>query len=108
MGRNQLIDTLADCAIIVASDAEKGGTWAGATEALRTKRIPIFVLEHPKISGVIKKLFQKGAIGFPHPLSEDRRRFAIDWKYKPLKSRLSRINPAYSKAPQNVLHRRSP
>ncbi|NMD31421.1 MAG: DNA-processing protein DprA, partial [Chloroflexi bacterium] len=43
MGRNKLIYTLADYAIIVASDAEKGGTWAGATEALRAKWIPIFV-----------------------------------------------------------------
>ena len=35
IGRNRLIYCLADYAIVVASDAEKGGTWAGATEALK-------------------------------------------------------------------------
>jgi predicted Rossmann fold nucleotide-binding protein DprA/Smf involved in DNA uptake len=35
MGRNRLIYCLADYAIVVASDAESGGTWAGATEALK-------------------------------------------------------------------------
>ena len=35
MGRNRLIYSLADYAIVVASDVEKGGTWAGATEALK-------------------------------------------------------------------------
>lgn len=34
MGRNKLIYTLAQYAIIIASDLKKGGTWAGATEAL--------------------------------------------------------------------------
>ena len=46
MGRNRLIYTLADYAIIVASDAETGGTWAGATETLKNGWVPIFVLEH--------------------------------------------------------------
>lgn len=73
MGRNKLIYTLADYAIIVASDAEKGGTWAGATEALRAKWIPVFVLDHPAMPEGNKRLLQKGAIGFPHPFQEDRR-----------------------------------
>jgi len=35
MGRNKLIYALADATFVVASDHEKGGTWAGAIEALR-------------------------------------------------------------------------
>lgn len=70
MGRNKLIYTLADYAVVVASDAEKGGTWAGATEALRAKWIPVFVLEHPKMPQGNKVLLQKGALGFPHPFTE--------------------------------------
>jgi predicted Rossmann fold nucleotide-binding protein DprA/Smf involved in DNA uptake len=35
MGRNKLIYALSDATFVVASDDEKGGTWAGATEALR-------------------------------------------------------------------------
>lgn len=46
MGRNRLIYAIADYAIVVASDVEKGGTWAGASEALRAKWIPVFVLDH--------------------------------------------------------------
>ena len=35
MGRNKLIYALADVTVVIASDLETGGTWAGATEALR-------------------------------------------------------------------------
>jgi predicted Rossmann fold nucleotide-binding protein DprA/Smf involved in DNA uptake len=45
MGRNRLIYCLADHAIVVAFDAETGGTWAGATETLKNKWVPVFVLE---------------------------------------------------------------
>lgn len=72
MGRNKLIYTLADYAIVVASDAEKGGTWSGASETLRARWIPVFVLEHPAMPDGNKLLLQKGAFGFPHPFKEDR------------------------------------
>ncbi|MHB1355001.1 MAG: DNA-processing protein DprA [Anaerolineae bacterium] len=71
MGRNKLIYTLADYAIVVASDMEKGGTWAGASEALRARWIPIFVLDHPSMPEGNKGLLQKGALSFPHPYTED-------------------------------------
>lgn len=35
MGRNKIIYGLARCTIVVSSDHETGGTWAGATEALK-------------------------------------------------------------------------
>jgi predicted Rossmann fold nucleotide-binding protein DprA/Smf involved in DNA uptake len=35
MGRNKLIYALATCTLVVASDIDTGGTWQGATEALR-------------------------------------------------------------------------
>lgn len=71
MGRNKLIYTLADYAIIVASDVEKGGTWAGATEALKAKWLPVFVLDHPKMPQGNVLLIKKGAIQFPHPFPEN-------------------------------------
>lgn len=67
MGRNRLIYCLADYAIVVASDAETGGTWAGATETLKNKWIPVFVLEHEHMPAGNKMLMQKGALAFPHP-----------------------------------------
>ncbi len=35
MGRNKIIYGLARCTIVGATDHENGGTWAGATEALK-------------------------------------------------------------------------
>ncbi len=70
MGRNRLIYCLADYAIVVASDAEIGGTWAGATEALKHSWIPVFVLEHDQMPEGNKLLLQKGALPFPHPFKE--------------------------------------
>ena len=70
MGRNRLIYTLADYAIVVASDAETGGTWAGATEALKNNWVPVFVLEHEAMPEGNKLLLQKGALAFPHPFRE--------------------------------------
>jgi DNA processing protein len=67
MGRNRLIYCLADYAIVVASDAETGGTWAGATETLKNGWIPVFVLEHAGMQEGNKLLLQRGALAFPHP-----------------------------------------
>jgi predicted Rossmann fold nucleotide-binding protein DprA/Smf involved in DNA uptake len=70
MGRNRLIYTLADYAIVVASDAESGGTWAGATEAIRHGWLPVFVLQHNQMPEGNRLLLQKGARPFPHPFKE--------------------------------------
>ncbi len=70
MGRNRLIYCLADFAIVVASDAETGGTWAGATETLKNNWVPVFVLEHNTMPEGNKLLLQKGALAFPHPFKK--------------------------------------
>lgn len=70
MGRNRLIYTLADYAIVVASDAETGGTWAGASETIRNHWVPVFVLEHAAMPEGNRLLLQKGALPFPHPFHE--------------------------------------
>ena len=70
MGRNKLIYCLADYAIVVASDAETGGTWAGASDALKNNWLPVFVLEHEAMPEGNRRLLQKGALPFPHPFPE--------------------------------------
>jgi predicted Rossmann fold nucleotide-binding protein DprA/Smf involved in DNA uptake len=70
MGRNKLIYCLADYAIVVASDAETGGTWGGATEAIKAGWLPVFALEHPAMPEGNRLLLQKGALAFPHPFPE--------------------------------------
>ncbi len=68
MGRNKLIYALADYALVVASDAGTGGTWAGATEALKAKWLPVFVLATRKMPEGNRQLIEKGAIPFPESL----------------------------------------
>ena len=64
MARNKLIYALADFALVIASDAEKGGTWAGAQEALKAGWIPLFVVEGPSAPEGNKLLIKQGAIPF--------------------------------------------
>jgi len=78
MGRNRLIYCLADYAIVVAAEAETGGTWAGATEALKHGWLPLFVLEHPAMPEGNRRLLEKGALPFPHPFQEPPTRLP-DW-----------------------------
>ncbi len=68
MGRNKLIYALADYALVIASDVDKGGTWAGATEALKARWIPVFVLDGPQVPEGNRQLLQKGAVPLPDTL----------------------------------------
>lgn len=43
MGRNRLIYCLADAAVVVSASEGEGGTWAGATEALAARWVPVYV-----------------------------------------------------------------
>jgi DNA processing protein len=77
-------------AIVVASDAETGGTWAGAMETLKNRWIPVFVLEHEQMPEGNKLLLQKGAPTFPHPFKDKPVRLpewlkekAITWLSQP-------------------------
>lgn len=70
MGRNRLIYCLADYAIVVASEAEKGGSWAGAREAMKAGWVPVFVLEHAAMPEGNQLLIEKGGRAFPHPFPD--------------------------------------
>jgi predicted Rossmann fold nucleotide-binding protein DprA/Smf involved in DNA uptake len=66
MGRNKLIYTLADWAVVVASDKEKGGTWAGAIEALRHRWVPVLVLTYSGMPAGNRALIEKGGLALPY------------------------------------------
>ncbi len=70
MGRNKLIYCLADYALVIASEVEKGGTWAGAIETLKAGWVPVFVLDHDKMPPGNRALLEKGALSFPYPFNE--------------------------------------
>jgi DNA processing protein len=70
MSRNKLIYALADYAMVIASDAEKGGTWAGAEEALKAGWVPVFVVNGPNVPEGNKLLIERGAVPFPAEFNE--------------------------------------
>jgi predicted Rossmann fold nucleotide-binding protein DprA/Smf involved in DNA uptake len=65
MARNKLIYALSDFGLVIASDAEKGGTWAGAEEVLKAGWVPVFVVDGPDVPDGNKLLIKRGAIPFP-------------------------------------------
>lgn len=73
MQRNKLIYALADAALVVNSDYEKGGTWAGAVEQLEKLRfIPVYVRSQGEMGKGLEALRKKGALPWPAPAdSED-------------------------------------
>lgn len=72
MQRNKLIYALADTSLVVSSDLNKGGTWAGAVEQLdKHKFIPVFVRSTGKSSAGLDSLRKKGALPWPNPQDVD-------------------------------------
>jgi predicted Rossmann fold nucleotide-binding protein DprA/Smf involved in DNA uptake len=61
MGRNKLIYALAVATLVVASDIDSGGTWAGATEALRRRFGAVAVWTGPGAGPGNDALVAKGA-----------------------------------------------
>jgi predicted Rossmann fold nucleotide-binding protein DprA/Smf involved in DNA uptake len=72
MQRNKLIYALADAALVVSSDFNKGGTWAGATEQLdKFRLVPIYVRSLGDTGKGLEALQQKGALHWPNPKDPD-------------------------------------
>lgn len=68
MQRNKLIYALADAALVVSSDVNKGGTWSGAVEQLDKFRcIPVYVRSTGEPSPGLDALHAKGALAWPNP-----------------------------------------
>jgi predicted Rossmann fold nucleotide-binding protein DprA/Smf involved in DNA uptake len=65
MERNKLLYGLSDAALVVASAAESGGTWAGATEALKQGRVRVYVKSTGVVAPGNPKLVRMGGIPFP-------------------------------------------
>jgi DNA processing protein len=86
MARNKLIYALSDFGLVIASDAEKGGTWAGAEEALAAGWVPVFVVAGPDVPEGNRLLLKRGAISFPD--SFDAASPLNDWleRHAPIKT----------------------
>jgi predicted Rossmann fold nucleotide-binding protein DprA/Smf involved in DNA uptake len=65
MGRNKVIYGLADFAVVVSSDYQTGGTWAGAVEALKAGWCPVFAREGADVPKGNQELLKQGAAALP-------------------------------------------
>ena len=68
MQRNKLIYAFADAGLVVTSDFEEGGTWAGAVEQLeRLHYVPVFVRNGDKVGKGNAALLHRGGKPWPNP-----------------------------------------
>ena len=65
MGRNKIIYGMADYAVVVSSEVQKGGTWSGATEALKAYYCAVFARTGENVPEGNNELVKKGAVSFP-------------------------------------------
>lgn len=65
MGRNKVIYGLAEFGVVVSSDFQTGGTWAGAVEALKAGWCPVFVREAAEAPEGNRELVKLGAAPLP-------------------------------------------
>jgi predicted Rossmann fold nucleotide-binding protein DprA/Smf involved in DNA uptake len=78
MQRNKLIYALSDAALVVNSDVNKGGTWAGAVEQLaELNYVRIYVRSTGDPSNGLEALRQRGADLWPNPVDADGIRAAV-------------------------------
>jgi Predicted Rossmann fold nucleotide-binding protein involved in DNA uptake len=68
MQRNKFIYALADAALVVSSDLEKGGTWAGAIEQLEKFHFgPLYVRNGADAPAGNLELLRRGGLRWPDP-----------------------------------------
>ena len=79
MERNKYIYALSNGTVVVRSDLEKGGTWAGAVEALKHKWSQVFVWDNENYPGH-KELIKMGA----QALSDEGERITMEAKHEQL------------------------
>jgi predicted Rossmann fold nucleotide-binding protein DprA/Smf involved in DNA uptake len=80
MGRNKIIYSMADCAVVVSSGFREGGTWAGAKEELeRLGGRPVFVRSGADVPKGNEELLKMGG----RPLTDDElREKGLRWNHQ--------------------------
>jgi predicted Rossmann fold nucleotide-binding protein DprA/Smf involved in DNA uptake len=62
MARNKFVYCLSDWTLVIVSSFNEGGTWAGATENLKHRWVPLFVRKDVDVPEGNYRLIDKGAI----------------------------------------------
>ena len=68
MRRNRYIYNLADAAVVVSCTPDRGGTWSGAVENLKTACVPLWVKRTANARSGNAELVRKGAHWIPDDL----------------------------------------
>jgi predicted Rossmann fold nucleotide-binding protein DprA/Smf involved in DNA uptake len=77
MGRNKMIYALANAALVVDSDIDKGGTWSGAVEQLdKLRYVPLYVRNDE--SPGLKALAKRGACMWPEAIDAQEMRRMLE------------------------------
>lgn len=95
MARNKYIYAMADYALVVSSSVGKGGTWAGATEALeKIKDVPVFVRMQGTVPEGNQQLLKKGAKRFPEePWNNSLKTFLVAAISKDIELTTAEVEP---------------
>lgn len=79
MQRNKFVYALSDASLVVSSDVDKGGTWAGAIEQLRKlKLVRVYVRSTGTAQPGLDALRRNGAISWPNPDTPEQLRELLD------------------------------
>ncbi|WP_372916266.1 DNA-processing protein DprA [Sandarakinorhabdus sp.] len=79
MQRNKYVYALADAALVVSSDVEKGGTWAGAIEQLKKLKLAkVYVRSTGSPQRGLDALRSEGAIHWPNPTAPEDLQTLLD------------------------------
>jgi len=102
MQRNKLIYALADAALVVNADLNKGGTWAGAVEQLDKLRfVPLYVRSTGALPPALDALRDKGALPWPNP--DDTEAFQAVFDVAPAAVGATQAATASNKAAADLL-----
>ena len=75
MQRNKVVYALSDASLVISSDVNKGGTWAGAIEQLeRFENQSLYVRTNGEVPDGNRELQARGARAWPQPESADELR----------------------------------
>ncbi|TMQ09555.1 MAG: hypothetical protein E6J90_37720 [Deltaproteobacteria bacterium] len=86
MQRNKLVYALADAALVVSTDHNKGGTWTGAVEQLeKLHYVCVYVRSSGNTTEGIRALVKKGAVPWPEPRDAQALRAALQAQPSPTK-----------------------
>ncbi len=106
MARNKLIYALADAALVMSSDKDRGGTWDGAKEQLtKLRSCPIHVMDDPRGGEGLPAIHEMGAGLWPYPSSPEQLKAVVVDEPTLSHTPLDDIDKAHANLPAGLLQK---